>query len=208
MRFWSQNGSQNSSQNHPKSIKNQSKTESGLKNVIFWKIAPRLSETFIFEGSGFPKHSQNLQKTVQEPIKNPTKILIEFWIDFLVISEQSWFPKWLQNASKSDLKNVPKIRYKNQWKMMPKLSQKWKGFYSPGASFLKSFSVLVFSSCQGAPRDPKSTIWDPKMNPQSIKLWPRILQLHPKCFHRGSQINDLGSQNESSTFSKLYPKIL
>ena len=42
MRFWSQNAPQNSSQNHAKSIKNPSKTESGLKNVIFLKIAPRL----------------------------------------------------------------------------------------------------------------------------------------------------------------------
>ena len=76
--------------------------------MIFSKIAPRLSETLKNEGPGTPKHSQNPQKTVQEPIKNPTKILIEFWIDFLVILGSFWFPKWRQNPSKSDLKNVPK----------------------------------------------------------------------------------------------------
>ena len=56
---WCRFGSQNDFQIHPKSLKNQSKTESGLKNVIFSKIAPRLHENTIFEDSGSPKPSQN-----------------------------------------------------------------------------------------------------------------------------------------------------
>ena len=70
--FWQHFCSNNRSQNHPKSCKNQSKTESGLKNVIFRKIAPRLRETLILEGPGSPKPSQNRPKTLQKPIKNPT----------------------------------------------------------------------------------------------------------------------------------------
>ena len=63
-------------------MKNQSKIASGLKNVSFSKIAPRLGETRILQGPGFPKHSQNPQKTVQELIKNPNKISTDFLLDF------------------------------------------------------------------------------------------------------------------------------
>ena len=81
----------NGSQNHPKFIKNISQTESGLKNVIFSEIAPRLGETLIFESSRSQKRSQNRSKTVQEPIKNPTNKSIDVWIDFLMF----WAPFWL-----------------------------------------------------------------------------------------------------------------
>ena len=83
--FWCQFGSQNDFQNHTKSFKNQSKTASGLKNVIFRKMAPRLGETLILEGPGSPKPSQNQQKTLQKPIKNPTKNSIMFSIDLLMM---------------------------------------------------------------------------------------------------------------------------
>ena len=65
---WGQNGSRKLT----KSITNMSKTASGLRNVIFWKIAPRFRETLIFENPGVPKQSQHLPKTAQEPTKNPT----------------------------------------------------------------------------------------------------------------------------------------
>ena len=123
MRFVSQNGPQNGSQDHQTSLKNQSKTVSGLKNVIFWKIAPRLGETLFFEGPGSPKPSQNQPKMLQEPIKNPTKISIEFWMDFVVILAPFWLPQSLINDSKSDPKNVPKNRPKNHWKIMQKFNE-------------------------------------------------------------------------------------
>ena len=85
IRFWSQKASENGAQNHKKSWENRSRTVSGLKNTIFRKIAPRVGETLILEGPESPKHSQNQAKTIQEPIKNPTKTLIEFWIDFVTI---------------------------------------------------------------------------------------------------------------------------
>ena len=53
--------------------------------MIFRKIAPRPGETLILEGPGSPKPSQNQPKTLQEPIKNPTKISMDFSIDFLMI---------------------------------------------------------------------------------------------------------------------------
>ena len=129
MRFWSQNEPQNGTQNHKKSFTNQSRTACGLKNVIFLKLAPRLHESSIFEGPGSSKHSHNLPKTVQEPLQNPTEILIEFWIDFLLILAPFWLPKLVQNWSKNDQKNVLKNQQKNHWKMDPKLSLKWRYFY-------------------------------------------------------------------------------
>ena len=152
MWFWSQNAPQNGSQNHPKSVKNQSRTVSGLKNVIFSKIAPRLGETLIFEGPGSPKPSQNQPKMLQEPIKNPTKISIEFWMDFVVILASFWLPKSFQNDSKSDSKNVPKNRPKNHWKMMQKWAPKLMTDMTGGPSFWAIFMVCFFLGAKGLPK--------------------------------------------------------
>ena len=121
MRFWSQNDAQN----HQQLFKNLSRTESDLKNVIFSKIAPRYHESSIFEGPGCRKQYQNWAKTVQEPLKNPIEILIEFWIVFSLILALFWLPKMVQNGSKSNPKNVSKNQLKNHWKMEPTWFQKW-----------------------------------------------------------------------------------
>ena len=98
--FWREFCSQNGSQNHSKSIKNHSKTKSGLKTALFRKIAPRLGETLILEGHGSPKPSQNRPKTLQKPTKNPTKIWMDFSIDFLMILAPFWCPFGLPLGSK------------------------------------------------------------------------------------------------------------
>ena len=87
MRFWSQNGSQNGSQNHQKSFKNHSRTESGLKNVIFSKLAPRLHENTIFEVSGTSKFS----KIDQKRSRNHSKIRLKFWSNFDTIFKNSCY---------------------------------------------------------------------------------------------------------------------
>ena len=51
--------------------------------------------------------------------------------------------------------------------MMPKWFPKWRYFYDGGRPFWDLFSGLVFSGCQGFPRDPKLTILAPKIDPQS-----------------------------------------
>ena len=185
MRFWSQNGSRNGPQDHQKSWKNQSRTVSGLKNVIFSKIAPRLHENTIFEGSGSPKRSQNWPKTVQEPLQNPTEMLIEFWIDFLLILAPFWLPKLVQNGSKNDPKNVSKNRLKNHWKMFPKWLLKWRYGYGRGPPFWALFLVYLWIGFFKVPRAPQG----PKMNdfgsqngpPKLPKWWPRPPSRHRKC---------------------------
>ena len=92
-----------------------------MKNVICSKIAPRLHENLIFDGSASPKHSQNQPKPLQETIKNPTEIWIEFWIDFWLILVPFWLPQWFQNDSKSFKKTYRKI---NQT-IIEKWSQNW-----------------------------------------------------------------------------------
>ena len=74
----------------PKSQKNQSKNASGKKNVIFLKIATRSNEKLKMEGPGLPKPSQNQPKTLQKPIQNLTKNLINFCIDFFSILASIW----------------------------------------------------------------------------------------------------------------------
>ena len=49
------------------------------------------------------------------------------------------------------------------------MSPKWRYIYGGASSFLSSFSGLVFSGCQGPPRNPKLTILGPTMDPQSIQ---------------------------------------
>ena len=70
--------------------------------MIFWKIAPRLGETLIFQGPGSPTPSQNQPKMLHEPIKNPTNISIEFWMDFVLILAEVWLQKSVENEFKSD----------------------------------------------------------------------------------------------------------
>ena len=169
MRFWSQNGPQNGSQNRHKSIQNRSKTASVLKNLDFWKIAPRLHETLMFEDSWCPKRFQNPRKTLQEPNKNTNKNSIEFWTDFLLILDPSWLPEWLQNDSKNDSKNVSKNKSKNHWKMEPKWSPKWS--QNPG--FLLTF-------WGPAPRSPPGR---PKWSPRGAKRLRKLIQKgDPKGF--------------------------
>ena len=75
---WFHFGSQYGPQNLPKSIKNHSKNNFGLKNVNFSKIAPRLHQKLIFEGSGSQKPLENHEKTLPKLMKNRTKKLTDF----------------------------------------------------------------------------------------------------------------------------------
>ena len=49
-----------------------------MKKTIFWKSAPRLHETLIFEGPGSQKHPQSQPTTLQRSLKNG----IDFWRTF------------------------------------------------------------------------------------------------------------------------------
>ena len=105
----------NGSQNYPKSIKNPSQTESGLKNVIFSKIAPRLHETLIFEGPGSPKHPQSQPKTL---LKNRIDFCIDFWTVFFLILAPFWDPLGLPLGTKIGKKGARVKGTRGSWRKL------------------------------------------------------------------------------------------
>ena len=68
--------------------------------------------------------------------------------------------------------------------MKPKWSQNGARPRDTKPLFFRSFSGLVFSACQGPPRDPKSTILAPKMTPKASKMVTERPQQTPKMQHK------------------------
>ena len=90
--FWSQDLSKMEQFWKPKSFQNQSKNFIILKQTSNWaRLYPKRSTSKRCCG-GVPRSVLDRPQTLQKAIKNPTKILIEFWIDFLVILAPFWDP--------------------------------------------------------------------------------------------------------------------
>ena len=94
--------------------------------------------------------------------------------------------------------------------MEPNLAPKSPSAYKENELFWGSFSGLVFSGCQGLPKDPKCMILAPKMGPQSSQNEPPQLQKkRPRDHrrHRKCNTNDRCLKAECETCRVIPKKI-